>query len=249
MEKKQKANGAAHPTERTSHAGDGLRQRLKPGQVDPHSKLTGETQQAICQAIRDGLSVADAARMAGICRNTAWEWKVRGEAYWDDPVTNADDWRYGDFAQALENAELSIKREMTKRVCQDPDWRSSMAFLKARYKTEFAELQRSEVSGVNGGPIETHSTNPFQIIVEFSEPKQPIDWTVVDHSQQESTQLPIREFSLPGENPHSSDRADLTCAREPVPVGVDLSQSRRNQANARERWDGSHVLSRVGRLK
>jgi len=227
-----------------------MHQRLKPGQVDANSKLTDAVQETICKYLSEGMSLTDSVGMAGINRKTAWTWKCRGEQFWDDPITNRDDWRFGEYEKAVTEAELSFKRQMTQKVCQDADWRGSLAYLKSRYKIEWSELHRNEISGIDGRPIETHESNPFQVQVILEGSEIPADaWRVVDH-QEGTPMLPMKEYPLPGGNSaHSETQATVAGAREPAPgaPGVDLSMSQRNQANGRQRWTGGHPYERTGR--
>jgi transposase len=146
-----------------------------------NSKLSDYVESEICKYVANGLSYSDAARLVGIHRSTSWNWKKRGDAYHEDPVANAADERFGQFADRLIEAELKAKVWMIASIQRDPDWRAKAFLLKARYKEEFAEMAhlQSEVSGPNGSPL---AMNPFQLNVVLQGPEK-IDFRVIDHSQ------------------------------------------------------------------
>jgi hypothetical protein len=59
----------------------------------------------ICESILEGLTLADAAALAGVSRQTVNEWRRRGE---EEP-----DSLYGEFSEAFELAKLQSKKGMT----------------------------------------------------------------------------------------------------------------------------------------
>lgn len=117
--------------------------------------------------------LGDAAKLAGVHRNTSAKWRNAGIDYLDDPEAHPEDARFGLYAERIEEAELKAEILLIERVARDPDWRSALALLKARYKTEFAELShtQSEISGPAGAPIEVHQTNPFQVSFHLDGPR------------------------------------------------------------------------------
>jgi transposase len=56
----------------------------------------------ICESILEGLTLADAATLAGVSRQTVNEWRRRGE---EKPKS-----LYGEFSEAFELAKLQARK-------------------------------------------------------------------------------------------------------------------------------------------
>ncbi len=93
-------------------------------------------------ALGEGLSVAGAAKLAGVGRQTVYDWRKRdGEfaAAWDD---------------AIETGTDNLEDEARRRPMSTSD--TLMIFLlKARRPDKYKERRASELSGPGGGPIRT----------------------------------------------------------------------------------------------
>ena len=170
------------------------REKARWHPISPGCKLSDDLEEQICEFISRGLSFADAGRLAGVHRSTIWNWKQKGSEYLDAPELHAGDWRFAQFVEACEEAELRGKIKLIERIAQDPDWRSAAFILKARYKVEWAEQAniRSEISGVDGQaiPVALSQQNPFQVV--FSMPQAPSDekFVTVNHQQPEQIEEP-----------------------------------------------------------
>jgi len=62
----------------------------------------------ICESILEGLTLADAAALAGVSRQTVNEWRRRGE---EEPKS-----LYGQFSEAFELAKLQSKKGMIQKL-------------------------------------------------------------------------------------------------------------------------------------
>jgi hypothetical protein len=93
-------------------------------------------------ALGEGLSVAGAAKLAGVGRQTVYDWRKRDAAFasaWDD---------------AIETGTDNLEDEARRRAMSSSD--TLMIFmLKARRPEKYKERRASEVSGPGGGPIQT----------------------------------------------------------------------------------------------
>lgn len=93
-------------------------------------------------ALGEGLSVAGAAKLAGVGRQTVYDWRKRDAAFaaaWDD---------------AIETGTDNLEDEARRRAMSTSD--TLMIFmLKARRPDKYKDRRASEISGPGGGPIET----------------------------------------------------------------------------------------------
>ena len=74
------------------------------------TKLTPKVQDKICEYIRLGMTYEIAARVAGICRQTLWDWQARGE--------KAKSGVYREFFNALEVAEADAELLHVKNLTE-----------------------------------------------------------------------------------------------------------------------------------
>ena len=139
---------------------------LKPGQPSARSKLTYETQEKICGAVRGGQTFECAASLAHIDRTTLNDWRQRGQ---QDPLS-----RYGEFNRALEAALLASETMMVHKILSDPDWKAAKWILKNRFPDRYRE--RYELSGPEGKAISIDSTAHYsvEIICPGAERDDPI---------------------------------------------------------------------------
>lgn len=115
--------------------------------VATSSKFTAQRRTRILEALRTGHSLTSAAALAGITRQTLYNWLARGE--------KSPDGQYGRFAQdvavaSAESADAAIK---SVTGAFEDDWRAAMEFLSRRFPDEWGKRERHEVSGPKGEPI------------------------------------------------------------------------------------------------
>lgn len=99
-------------------------------------------QERFLTALGEGLSVAGAAKLAGVGRQTVYDWRKRDAAFaaaWDD---------------AIETGTDNLEDEARRRAMSTSD--TLMIFmLKARRPGKYKDRRASELSGPGGGPIQT----------------------------------------------------------------------------------------------
>lgn len=117
---------------------------------------------AFLDGLRDGLSVTAACLDAGISRRTAYEWRDADDEFrsrWDEAVEEGTD-RLEDEAQRRARDGVTepvfYKGDVVGQVQRYSD--TLMIFLlKARRPDKFKDRVTNELTGPNGGPIQTES--------------------------------------------------------------------------------------------
>lgn len=119
-----------------------------PGRRGRADKLTPAVAQQIVDAVRAGAYLKQAAEHAGVGEATVYRWLERA----DDPAAPE---KFRAFRAALmrANADAEVGAIAVLRAAMPGDWRAALAFLKARFPDRWAERQRVEHSGPEGGPI------------------------------------------------------------------------------------------------
>jgi transposase len=107
------------------------------------TKRTPETEEAIFAALRKGMTKKAAAASGGITYTTLREWEQA----------------FPEFAEALKAAEADSQQELLKKIwtASDQQWQAAAWMLERRWPQDFARRQALEMSGPDGGPIETAS--------------------------------------------------------------------------------------------
>ena len=113
------------------------------------TKLTIQMQEKIVQAIRAGNYAEIACRAAGISPSTYYRWIERGEQERDGIS--------GEFTEAvrLAEAESEVHAVALLRRAMPDDWRAALAYLERRHPGRWRQHKTSELTGPNGGPIQT----------------------------------------------------------------------------------------------
>ena len=111
-------------------------------------KLTADTQKRITDAIRVGATYELAAQYGGIAYNTFNEWMKAG--------AGANSGKHREFYEAVKSAEgeAAIKWLAVIDKAALDQWQAAAWKLERRYPREYGR-QVHEVSGPNGGPIQT----------------------------------------------------------------------------------------------
>jgi transposase len=107
------------------------------------TKRTPEAQERILAALRKGMTKKAAAAAGGMGYSTLNEWEH------DEP----------EFADAVKAAESDSQQELLKKIwtASDQQWQAAAWMLERRWPQDFARRQALEMSGPDGGPIETAS--------------------------------------------------------------------------------------------
>jgi len=117
------------------------------------SKLSEAVQDRIVSAIRAGNYAEIAARSAGIAPSTYYRWLERGERDEEGP--------YAGFVAAvrLAEAEAEVHAVAIMRRAMTDDWRAALSYLERRHPGRWRRRTSTELTGRDGGPIEsTHTT-------------------------------------------------------------------------------------------
>lgn len=126
------------------------------------AKLTKEATEKIIAAMRAGAYIETAAALAGIHRDSLYEWLKRGAA---SPASE-----YGKFAQAVEKALAESElRDLTNiMAAAQTQWQASAWRLERRYPERYSLRTRVESThaGPDGGPVQVVS----KIEIEFVDP-------------------------------------------------------------------------------
>lgn len=123
-------------------------------------KLTPELSQEICKYIKQGLSNRTAADCAGITESTFYSYIRQGEADLEKQKTTI----FSQFLQSLKKAESAHKLgrlAVIRRAADEGNWQAAAWELERRYRDDYgrnAVDARVELSGKDGGPVETKST-------------------------------------------------------------------------------------------
>jgi hypothetical protein len=115
--------------------------------------LSEAVQGRIVSAIRAGNHAEIAARSAGIAPSTYYRWLERGEHDEDGP--------YAAFVAAvrLAEAEAEVHAVAIMRRAMPEDWRAALSYLERRHPARWRRRTSTELTGRDGGPIEsTHTT-------------------------------------------------------------------------------------------
>lgn len=106
------------------------------------TNATRSPRETFIDALKTGLSIGGAAKQAGIDRSTAYRWRNEDDAFaraWDDAIEAGTD--------AIEDA-------LTRRALTLSD-KGAMFLLQARRPGKYRQTTRHELTGKNGGPIQT----------------------------------------------------------------------------------------------
>jgi hypothetical protein len=102
------------------------------------AKYSQELTDEICKWLRAGNNIQDSCELAGISKETYYQWK-------DKP----------DFLDATKRAELECKARNIAIIQKagEKQWQASAWWMERKHNTEFALKQINELQGQNGGPI------------------------------------------------------------------------------------------------
>jgi hypothetical protein len=118
------------------------------------TKLTAAVRDRLVAAIRAGNYAEAACLSAGISTSTYYRWLERGQL---EPAGI-----YRELCEAVRQAEGEAEVfavALIRRAMNDGDWRAAITFLERRYPSRWRRRTSTELTGKDGGPIETtHST-------------------------------------------------------------------------------------------
>lgn len=115
------------------------------------TKLTTEVRDKIVQALNAGNYQDTAARYAGISEATFYRWMTEAQ----QPGASKD---LREFREAVESARAQAEIRsvaLINKAAQDGTWQAAAWFLERSHPQKWGRIQRTEISGPDGGPIET----------------------------------------------------------------------------------------------
>jgi hypothetical protein len=145
------------------------RSKLRPGQPTKCCKLDNRIESRLCRYIREGLAYEVCTALAGISKQTFYSWKNCGESEPDS--------RYGQFARAVEKANAEAIRTLHTEVKRsDPKF-----ILERRFSNYYPSPKiRSEVTGTDGGPIQTEAKGNHKIVISCTKPTPQFEFPIID---------------------------------------------------------------------
>lgn len=143
----------------------------RPSIVDDADKVA-----ELVRLLKQGVSQEAASRSLGISRTAFFDCKRRGLAAWEeaneripdsDTLTLKDvrvkDRKYAAFADAVEGARAEAEVSMTllvRRAAVGGDVRAAMWWLDRAHPERWAQREKIEVTGGDGGPVEIELVFP-----------------------------------------------------------------------------------------
>jgi hypothetical protein len=114
------------------------------------TKLTPEIQAEICRYLRAGNYVETAAVLAGIHKDTFYDWVKRGRRGQEPHAA---------FVLEVDRAMAHAEAREVARIVKaaEREWQAAAWRLERRYPQRWGRLVRQEVSGPEGGPLEVQS--------------------------------------------------------------------------------------------
>lgn len=129
----------------------------KPGR---RTLLDEERSNRITQALENGTEVLHAIRSAGISHQTYYDWLNRGREERDrinaGLKPTPDEAPFLEFLESVEKAEATaatLHMENISQTALNGTWQASAWILERRFPRQYGRLDRSEVSGPEGGPV------------------------------------------------------------------------------------------------
>jgi transposase len=126
------------------------------------TKLTPQVQERVVSALNAGNYQDTAARYAGITRATFYNWLERGRIERERIAAGEKALKperiYLDFLDAVENARANAEVRsvaLIQKAANEGTWQAAAWFLERSHPQRWARLNRTEISGPQGGPIET----------------------------------------------------------------------------------------------
>jgi hypothetical protein len=120
---------------------DGRPDRPVVRKVGRPTKCTPDTQEVVCAAIAEGLSIANACQIAGISETAINDWQRRG-GLGESP--------YVEFLTAMRHARVQGKLTRLRhinRAAETGAWQAAAWYLERVYPDEYGKRQRIEHEG------------------------------------------------------------------------------------------------------
>jgi len=131
--------------------------------VGRKSKLNDEITDKVCKAVAAGNFLQTAAEYAGVSVSTIHAWMARGEEAQDRKEAGK---RVPKSERKFLNFYLQVRKSRTEVEARNvvtvsrqatSDWRAAAWFLERSFPQHWGKKSSMEVSGADGGPIQTVS--------------------------------------------------------------------------------------------
>lgn len=126
------------------------------------TKLTKELQQKIISALTAGNYQDTAAAYAGISTSCFYNWLERGKKERDrlaaGEKAKKTEQIFLEFVDAIESARAQAEVRsvaLIQKAANDGTWQAAAWYLERSHPQRWGRLNRTEISGPEGGPIET----------------------------------------------------------------------------------------------
>lgn len=119
--------------------------------MDPSgTKCTPERVNIFVEAFKQGMSITQACTLAGVDRQTYYNWTKRGEAG-EEP--------YSSFSTAIKGATAYLESSMLEIIHAHAvdKWQAAAWVLERRLPEEWSRTSKHELTGKDGGPVTVQS--------------------------------------------------------------------------------------------
>lgn len=121
--------------------------------------LTPRIREQIAAKLRECSSITAAAAVAGITPKTFYNWVNRGENALDSGRVNKTDAPYVEFFHAIKNAEAYAEATLLEAILVGRNnWQASAWWLERRFPRTWAKMDRHEISGPDGKPVQSQTS-------------------------------------------------------------------------------------------
>lgn len=125
------------------------------------TKLTKDVQQKIVSALTAGNYQDTAAAFAGVSKQTFYNWMERGrienERIAAGHKPRKAETPFVDFLDAVESARAQAEVRsvgLISKAANEGTWQAAAWYLERSHPQKWARINRTEISGPDGGPIE-----------------------------------------------------------------------------------------------
>jgi hypothetical protein len=126
------------------------------------TKLTPDIHRAIVTALEAGNYQDDSAAYAGVSTSALYNWMARGRAERERVEAGEKPRKaeaiFVEFVDAVESARAKAAVRHVANIAKAANegaWQASAWYLERSYPQKWGRLNRTEISGPDGGPIET----------------------------------------------------------------------------------------------
>jgi hypothetical protein len=135
------------------------------------TKLNDDVRNRIVLALEAGNYQDTAAQYAGVSKAAFYNWMERGrnerDRIGDGQAADPKEAIFVEFVDAVENARASAEVRAVANIAKaanDGTWQASAWYLERSHPQRWGRFQRTEISGPEGGPIETTSRGEAAIV-------------------------------------------------------------------------------------